>query len=193
MTACLICASGPSLAKSDIDHFSDRFTIAVNDTYKLIDRVDLLYACDGEWWDHHAEKTQHIKNRWTCSVEASGRHRLRLIPGEHHDNAKIYFNDDRQQFKIIYGGNSGFQAIGLAHKLGFDDVVLLGFDMGHDAGQPKHFFGNHPQGIDRPSPFNMWIDAFNKASPAIKKAGMRIVNASRETRLECFARYQWKE
>lgn len=181
----VIIATGPSLTQADVDLVCrlGRRVYAVNDAYRLC-RPDVLYACDEEWWAMHHADTNGVE-AWTTSDEAAHKYGLNHIPGRHADNARKYF--DASGHGIIYGGNSGFQALNLSYVHGCRDAVLLGFDMGHDNGK-KHFFGDHPAAIEKPSPYPSWIKHFNMAAPEIAAAGMVVVNATRRTRLECFKR-----
>lgn len=186
-TRAVIVATGPSLTREDAELVtrSGRAVYAVNDAYKLFPSATALYACDLEWWDLHRPGFAAWR-MWTTNDEAARRYGLQHIPGKHFLSARKCFNADGDW--IVYGGNSGFQALNLAYLLGVRDAVLLGFDMGHESDEPSHFFGDHPQSIRRSSPFKMWINHFNLAAPEIAAAGMTVVNASRKTRLECFPR-----
>lgn len=87
-------------------------------------------------------------------------------------------------------GNSGFQALNLATLLGASRVVLLGYDMGHSGKGRRHWHGDHPSGMNNPeeSNFTRWRTGFAEAVPDLKKAGVEVVNCSRQTTLECFPR-----
>lgn len=186
----LIVASGPSLTGDDVDtaYTLGRSTYVVNDAYKMVPWADVLYACDGDWWDEHERACRDpFLIRWTTNNAAAEKYDLEHIPGRHHDaHPKCYF--DTSGDGIIYGGNSGFQALNLAFAHGFRDVVLLGFDMGHRHYEKSHFFGDHPPHLMKPSPFSEWRDTFRRAAPVIKAAGMKVVNATRGGALECFPR-----
>lgn len=183
----VIIATGPSLTQSDCDLAATmgRRVYVVNDAYRWCPFADVLYACDEEWWAIHHADTNGVE-AWTTSQDAAFKYGLNHIPGDHADHARRYF--DASGHGIIYGGNSGFQAINLAYVHGVRDAVLLGFDMGYDAGEAKHFFGDHPAAIEKPSPYPAWIKHFNMAAGEIAAAGMTVRNASRRTRLECFKR-----
>jgi len=186
MPGCLIIATGPSLTIDDINRWSHRRTVyAVNDAYKLC-LPDVLYACDCEWWDVHEPLTRHIDQRWTTSDDAAVKYGLRHIPGQHADQCQCYF--DVTGDGIIYGGNSGFQTLNLAFAHGQRDALLLGFDMEHATGEPKHFFGDHPSHIDRPSPYRAWLEHWQHAAPVIAAAGMIVRNATRGGALNVFPR-----
>lgn len=186
----VIIATGPSLTQADVDltRRMGRAVYAVNDAYKLCPWADLVYACDEQWWGIHHEATGRFApwSRWTTNDEAARKFGLVHIPGQHALTARRYFNTEGNW--IVYGGNSGFQALNVAYLHGVRDAVLIGFDMGRDADEPGHFFGDHPSSIATPSPYRDWVEHFNRAAPEIAAAGMTVVNASRKTRLECFPR-----
>jgi hypothetical protein len=188
----ILIATGPSLTVEDVElaRSSNLPILVVNDAYRLVPDADLVYACDAEWWDrYHADVVVRTGDAvlWTTNKDAADKYRLHHIPGNHHDapNGVLF---DVSGHGITYGGNSGFQLINLAFVLGYRSLVLLGYDMGHASNEPKHFFGAHPAGLEKPSPYGEWMRTFHKAAPIMKAAGMRIVNASRKTRLECFER-----
>jgi hypothetical protein len=179
----LIVATGPSLLRADVDRWSvGRDVFAVNNAHEWCRRVDLLYACDEQWWDVHEVHTRHIAQRWTTTDEAARKYGLQHIPGAHAGT----FDTSGQG--IVYGGNSGFQALGLAYVKGYRDAVLLGFDMGQDPGGPSHCFGEHPSACDNDRPYAAWLEHWRAAAPVIAAAGMRVRNATRGGALECFER-----
>lgn len=180
---CLIVATGPSLTREDVDRWAvGRFVIAVNDAYDGWCEPDLLYACDEQWWAVHEPRSRRVPARMTTSAEAAARFGLYHIPGR---SAGTF---DASGHGIVYGGNSGFQALNLAYVLGYRDAVLLGFDMGQQPGQPGHCFGEHPRECDNPRPYKAWLDHWRKAAPDIKAAGMNVRNATRGGALEVFPR-----
>lgn len=184
----LIIATGPSLTQSDVDEawLLDRYVIAVNDAYKLAPWADALYACDYEWWEHHKDNVPRGMVCYTWSDRAAREFGLNHIEGRSTLDVGVHFSTAPGW--IVTGGNSGFQAINLAYLLGARDIVLLGFDMGHDKSDKSHFFGDHPPSLYKASPYRDWIKHFNAAAPEIAAAGVRIVNASRRTALDCFPR-----
>lgn len=188
MTSALIVATGPSLTREDVTAWSEgRIVYAVNTAYDgWCQRIDVLYACDENWWNVHEPCTRHISERWTTCDVAAMKYGLNHIPGEHAGPARKYF--DASGHGIIYGGNSGFQALNLAYVHGCRDAVLLGFDLGDGPVGESHCHGDHPPECDNPRPYKAWIDHWNKAAPWIAEAGMTVRNATRGGNLEAFER-----
>ena len=181
--AAVCIASGPSLTLCDVEKCrrSGRTIYVINDVYKLAPWADILYACDGDWWDYHEGAVEFNGQRWTTSDAAAAKWGLAHMPGT---NQKLFGIEP----PMAYGKNSGFQCINLAFLHGHRDIWLLGYDMGFQAGTQKHFFGEHPRKIDRTSQYGAWIQHFRKAAPIMAENGLKIINKSRETALECFER-----
>jgi hypothetical protein len=179
-------ASGSSLTKEDVDYVRGKGKVyVVNDNYKLAPWADVLYAADDPWWDFHKGAPEFEGEKWTVSEISAQKWNLNLMS---HDKHACFSN---QKEAIALGGNSGFQCLNLAICHGAMEVVLLGYDMGHD-GQ-KHWFGNHPKEIDRTSNYPKWIANFNKAAPYIRGMGVKVWNCSPSSRLECFAKANLRE
>ncbi len=176
-------ASGPSLTQTDIDkcRLSGRTVYVVNDVFKSVPWAGYLFAADGDWWDHHKGAQGFAGERWTINNQMADKWGLNHIEGT---SSGLFSATE----PICYGKHSGFQAIGLAAVHGHKDIWLLGYDLGFEPGTPKHFFGEHPRGVDRPSQYGDWIEHFNRAAPLIAEAGIKIINMTRKTALECFER-----
>lgn len=83
------------------------------------------------------------------------------------------------------GQNSGYQAINLAVLLGAARVVLLGYDLMAAKGK-EHWHADHPNRSR--SPYGKLRQFFPTLVEPLAKAGVEIVNCSRETALTCFPR-----
>lgn len=186
---CVVAASGPSLNGETAEVCKDLPVVAVNDAYRLFPFADVLYGCDGRWWDHHYGCKEFAGERWSSHGDRSHnekrdvaeRHGLSLVRGR--DGEGFSFDPAF----IHYGDNSGFQAVNLAiHFLGgIGRVVLVGFDMRMVAGK-RHFFGEHPPTLTQTSVgYSLWPKRFEKASKMLPP-GIEIVNATPESALTCF-------
>jgi hypothetical protein len=89
--------------------------------------------------------------------------------------------------RIHTGGNSGYQAVGLAHQLGAKSIILVGFDMKMSGGK-VHWHGDHPAHLGNEGPYDKWVSRFRSLATGLKQAGVKIVNASRETALDTIQR-----
>lgn len=178
-----IAANGPSLRREDIDFAKSAGckVIAVNNAWQLAE-PDILYACDGKWWDVHGGVPGFDGEKWTQDKQAARQWRLEYVPsadlpGICTDNSVIH-----------RGSNGGYQAINLAVLFGVRRIVLLGFDMGLAKDGARHWFGDHPTGLNNPQAhdFARWRTNFASMVPDLAKAGVEVVNCSRQTQLECF-------
>jgi hypothetical protein len=157
--------------------------IVVNDNYKLAPWADVLYAADPDWWDLHQGVHSFKGLRLTQDAGAARRWRLNYIE-----------SIDRQGFslepgRIHRGDNSGFQAVNIAVLASCSPIVLLGFDM--KMGAKRHWFGDHPGALNKASPYQLFASAFNEA--AQRHPDLEILNATRETALECYPRVKLRE
>lgn len=182
-----IVASGPSLRGADLGALANTPTIAINDSWRLVPRAEILYACDPPWWRAHdfvpafsGERwTQHKgPESWPTEAQLAG---LRVIrsaarPGVSTDPALIHT-----------GFNSGFQALNLAILGGARRILLLGYDMQKAPGW-SHWFGDHPGALNRHSPYDLFISAFCEAAGQIRDLGVEVLNCNPDSALPCFPR-----
>jgi hypothetical protein len=64
-------------------------------------------------------------------------------------------------------------------------LILLGYDCQHTGGK-SHWHGDHPVGLGNAGRVEAWHDEFAKLGR--DHAQVEILNATRETALECFKR-----
>lgn len=181
----VICASGPSMASVDLGllrRFRSWRVLVVNCTHRLVPWADALYAGDLQWWERYHEQTRDFGGeKWTWSEMAAvryGLNRARLSGGH---------GLCRNRLEVHSGGNSGYQAVNLAYHFGARRIVLLGFDMHRKAG--GHWHGEHEGMLSAPAThIPVWRQAFNRLAFDLRAEGVRVVNATDGTALECFPR-----
>lgn len=164
-------ASGPSLVAEDVEALRGRATvIACNSSWEIAPFCDYIYASDGWWWRNNLEKlADHPAQRWTSDARTA--EKLGLL---HHNS--------------LGASNSGLRAIELAVKLGASTVLLLGYDCKAINGRVHHH-PDHPAGRNPSEPkFKIWREQFRVKAPQFERAGVRVVNCSRDTALEAFPR-----
>ena len=81
--------------------------------------------------------------------------------------------------------NSGAGAISAAIHAGAQKIILLGYDCQHSGGK-SHWHGDHPINLGNAQRCEAWVEEFAKMKA--ENSGVQILNASRETALECFER-----
>jgi len=183
----VIAASGPSFRAEDIAYARGRARVAViNSTWKAAPWADMLYACDSAWWKHTDPGYGQEALREFKGLKVSGR----KVPGTHWVTVKIVNEMIWTGVEIGGGGNSAFQAMNLAVLWGAMRIILTGVDCMQIG---EHWHGKHPAPLTQLQETNKgrataWIDAFGQVAPALKKGGVEVLNATRETALECFPR-----
>lgn len=184
-------ASGPSLTADDCERVrawrqakqEGRCVIVINTSFRAAPWADVLYACDLAWWDRHVAEVRDVfkGELWTQTKEAAVRHGLNRVEG------RAGRGLCREPGVIHQGGNSGYQAIGMAVLQGARRVVLLGYDMQRTGGR-SHWHGDHPGGLRNNSPFASWLKRFGDLADDLASEGVDVINATRETALQCFRR-----
>jgi hypothetical protein len=180
-----IIASGPSLTKDDCDLIKSYKwpTIVINDSYRIAPFADVLYACDGSWWDVHYPrvKEDYSGELWTQDKNIANKYNINYVKSAN----KAGLGVDN----IIHqGANSGYQCINLAYLWGAKRIVVIGLDCSADPSGKTHWFGLHQVGLSNSHPFSRWISSFNVLATDLKKHNIEVINASRRTSLTCFDR-----
>ena len=93
---------------------------------------------------------------------------------------------------IHTGGNSGFQAINLAYLMGAKEIILLGYDMKVTNGL-RHFHGQHKRGLRNNDAYCMWINHMKILASDLKEKGVKVINCTRSTALQCFEQRELEE
>lgn len=86
----------------------------------------------------------------------------------------------------IDAGNSGAGAIRLAHHLGAEEIVLLGFDCKHAADGKTHWHGSHPVGLADAGMVQAWPTHFADAARLI--GDCKVTNCTPDSALDTFPR-----
>jgi hypothetical protein len=200
--ATVVCiASGPTLSKADCERVRswrsaaasgpERRVIVINTSFRLAPFADVLYACDSRWWRSYLEEA-----RATCGAIEFWTQSEGVTPVEQGAGVRVVNSLrgpglSKKKGVIHQGGNSGYQAVGLAHQAGAAKIVLLGYDM-HDRGG-AHWHGPHPSGLAARSNFRRWIHDFKQLAADLESAGVEVFNASSTSDLDCFPKASLEE
>lgn len=176
---CLGC--GPSLSQEDIDFCRDRArVIAVKDTWRLAPWADVLYACDGKWWDFYKGVPEFHGLKFGLTVDG------------HWPDVNALRNTgmdglERDPSGLRTGQNSGYQAINLAVHLGATRILLLGYDMQRVKGK-AHWYGEHlGTGYQHTaSPYHLFLRCFETIGEPLQQLGIEVINCSPQTALTMF-------
>lgn len=186
-------ATGPSLTEEQVRlveplHAAKKvLAFGLNDAYRIVPYLDVLYACDPKWWDVHMEQEDHKQyglaeypaEQWTQDSGVPKKYpNVNRIPGA----GKKGFGEKT----IHFGSNSGFQLLNLAYLMGVEKMFLLGYDMGAGGDNvEQHFFGPHPKPLSRGRHYASFSKHFETIQPEIRQ---RIINCTPTTNLKAFAR-----
>ena len=165
-----IMASGLSMCREDANLVNrwrgdGRKAIAINNTFELAPWADIIYACDARWWDKRIEEVRQVCTGELWAYEEN-KHGIK-----------------RAELKKT-GGNSGYQAARLAiTEFGASRLILLGYDM-----QGSHWHEDHGEGFHNPNEnhFKQWIGWMCLLAREFPE--VEIINASRQTAIECLPR-----
>lgn len=125
-----------------------------------------MFALDRDWWSTYGIEVNAIfagRKLSTNSIDL--RFNVTKLP-----NVRSY-------------ANSGAGAISTAVHAGAKRVILLGYDCQKTGGK-SHWHGDHPKHLGNAGRIETWHDAFLKLKNDFKD--IEILNATRETALECF-------
>jgi hypothetical protein len=160
--------------------------IAINDNYRRVPNADIVYACDGLWWDKHMGAVRKTVGTDCLLITAdsfgAAFHGVLYV--------ELKANEPGLSKKpgVVHGNNGGYQAINLACQLGARRIVLVGYDMKKD-GDKTHWFGEHGEGLWNYHPEHMlagWAKTFGKLAEDLLTAGVVCINCTLDTALTCF-------
>ena len=148
----VVCVGGgPSLTADDVDYCQGKATvIAVNDAWRLAPWADALIAADAAWWQRYQGVPDFTGLKIGLQPTAAkwpGVQILRLS-----GDAGI----ERDPTRVRTGRNTGAAAINLAVHFGATRILLLGSDMQATTDATSHWFGAHPPGLRRTSPYPLF-------------------------------------
>lgn len=200
-TVCIL-ASGPSLTKEDAKfaRFNAQRVVTVNESWKMCPAgwpCDVLYGADSNWWLHAgpspSRQPHAARECWTQDHQWNSPPPpwLHVIPSR----AGIGMPGEEDGKPYIYtGSNSSFQAMGLAVLWGARRIVFLGLDLKVGGNGQNHWHADYVAPVRNVTgSYKIFRDAFNKAAPMLAERGVTVLNASRDTALECFPRVSLAE
>lgn len=178
-------ASGPSLTRADVElvRSSGLPAIVCNTSFRLAPWADALFAFDFKYWgtvdpstgiSYLEETARDFRGLRYCRSELA-----KSLPGLISCFGRPWF----------WGfGNSGICAVTLAQAAGARRAILLGYDCKLGADGSPHWHGKHPEPRTNCVSLPKWPEQFRRLAKLSKARGFRVVNATRDTALECFAR-----
>lgn len=171
-------ASGPSLTREDVSFVRGRGrTIAVNREFEFAPWADVCYAADYRFWNFYIReglKDTFSGELWTVDKKAAEQFNLNFVRRGFGEGYSMIAGT------INTGGNSGYQAIHLAAYWRASRIVLLGYDM-QRTGNKEHHYGVHKGSLPNGRGFPFWIKRMRPLFRDLKKLGIEVINATRET------------
>lgn len=183
-------ATGPSLTEAVVDTvltFRSRSMeplrlFGCNDSYRVVPALDVHYACDAKWWLIHYKELHdyHVtRGLWTQEAQMARAE----YPKLHRIAGRSGGGLSTKQDLIHFGNNSGYQLINVAYLFGIKKMILCGYNMSVQDGK-RHFFGDHPQGLNRSGNYTGFVSNFNTIKP--DNLGIEIINATPASALKAF-------
>jgi len=187
-------ASGWSLTPTDLAAIRGQTrVIVVNDCYRLAPWADVLYAADAPWW----QRQQHVPD--DCLPDRL--YTLDSISKEYRPSVNVlrYMRGQglaAQPDRLISGGHSGYQAIGLAAHLVGDGgtILLLGYDCQLGPRGETHcpLLPVPSDVVDRRyryrRKYGLWRTTYDDLVEPLAARRISILNCSRRTAVTAFTR-----
>lgn len=175
-------ASGPSLTAADCEaaRAAGHPAIVTNTSFRIAPWANILFGHDSRWWKAHLDE-----------VRASGFAGRLLTASPLGGNLGIETTHHCGWLRSY--PNSGAASIGIAIAAGAARIVLLGFDCGFAPNGQRHWHPDHPASMTNCYSINAWPKHFDNVAKDARKAGIEVLNASRETKLRSFARVALEE
>jgi hypothetical protein len=188
-----IVGGGYSVREVNLDFLTDRVTIAINDSYKILPNATALFWCDNSWCGREMDGLQkhecelrfhprtyaetHIKKDITGPAGSTILNRT----GEYGYDPNI---------DNVMGNNGGTQALNFAVNLGAKRVYLIGFDMRDDplSRGTTHWHDAHQVVIRHDTYSRLFIPSIEALNKELKKRriGTEVINCSRTSAITCF-------
>jgi hypothetical protein len=184
-TGTVVClATGPSLKAEDVDYCRGKATvIAINDAWRMAPWADVLYSSDQHWFPFY---------KWVPDFKGLKVGLTEMRPSPYSDVIRLRMTGetgiDWTPDCVRSAKNSGGAALNVAVHLGASRIVLLGYDMSVAKNKERHFFGNHPRGLNTNRKYDHWIQLVETMATPLKEHGIDVVNCSRSSALTCFPR-----
>lgn len=186
-----IVGGGPSVKDIEPEVLKGRRVIAVNNAYRLFPFADICFFRDYNWYNEDGadgELHQDALERFSGRVVTTDA-RFKHAKGVHyleHDKATKRRGLSANPAKLVWGTNSGHEAINLAYHMGVNLIVLIGFDMTREHGDNWH--DDHKRTVEERTYKSKFRPGIESVAEILKTAGVDVFNVSPISVLECFER-----
>ena len=145
--------------------------LVINRTWELAPDADVLYSGDRKFW---AAYEGDFAGRKISGDEP--------VSGADFINVRAWLPLNR------WCNNSGAQALFLMPVLGATRVILTGYDM-----QGRHWHEDYASKNPAPDKLELWRKGFPAVGAWLGALGIEVLNATRETAIDCFPRVELRE
>jgi hypothetical protein len=161
----VVLATGESMSQALADSVRGRARVAVvNNCYEMAPWADLLAANDRKWWAKNPE-AKAFAGRKVSAIRLDGVQQVVAPPW------------------VDQNSNSGVLALEAIRRMGGTRVLLCGV---HCRG--THYFGPYTNGLKNTRPERFAIFRKQYARWARVHPGVRVINCTPDSALECFPR-----
>lgn len=182
----IVLGGGPSATDFRTEWFDRYPVIVVNNGWELYRKAEALWAADRAWWALHAGS---VRGQFEGRCFGSDARQCAAL-GIEHRIVEFDIALSRNWEHLGSGGrpgNSGAQAINLAFLAGARRILLVGFDMQPRDGK-NHWFGEHPKGVVRDTPYRRFIAGMSAMASELFVEGIQVINCSPKSALPFWPR-----
>lgn len=180
----VVAAPGPGLTPRVAEACRGYTALVIKQAYRLLPWAGVMYGCDAKFWKRENGCPDYQGERWSSHNDGSDN--KQAVARDY--GVKLVAGKPGSQFSldpnfILYGNNSGFQAINLTLLFGATRIVLVGFDMRQVDGQ-RYFDKPHPTQSTAVG-YGKFAEIFAYAARKLPPT-IRIVNATPNSALTCW-------
>jgi hypothetical protein len=161
--------------------------IVVNASFPRVLWADVLCASDLAFWLHYGPgiRETFAGELWSVNERARDLYGVHWVKGSI-DHSRV------APGALGCGKTSGEAAIGFARHFGAVRGVLLGYDCKRQ-GARTHWHADHPQALGNGGDMAAWAGSMTALARNAAAAGFEVLNATRDTALDCFRRVPLEE
>ena len=189
MNRCFIIGGGPSVSDLNLNLIKKEYVIALNEAFRFEDIADLWFFSDSDIFKNHKKEIDAWPGKIvSCAAAAKPCKKI-----EYYERCRVHglcMEKGKLSFPSM-GANSGATAINLAIRKGFDEIILLGYDLKQREG--KNNYHDYYKNEVRADAYIRFNEAFISMAKDIKliAPNVKIVNANPDSALNCFPKMKF--
>lgn len=184
----VIVAGGASLIGFDWHRLHRFDVLAINMAYTVLPKAKFLWWTDFRFWEHHEMGLR----RHPTGRRHAGEPLVKAFTYPKSSDVTVWKFTGTSGLEtkagcVRHGNNSGHAAINLGFHLGYDRMILLGYDMKVDQEGRVHWHADHPVSNPRPRTFEkMMTPHFDEIARELRDRGITVINANPDSALTVF-------